>query len=71
MFGQAQVINHDIAKASVYEFLDELANLQLIELNTLIKPYSRTLIAEKLNMVDKSALNPRQLKELNVFSKGF
>lgn len=69
--GKSQVVNHDIAKETVYRFLDELANLQLIELNTLIKPYSRILIAKKLNSVDKLALNKRQLKELDFFMKDF
>lgn len=68
---KAQVVNHDIEKVTVYKFLDELANLQLIELNTLIKPYSRNLIAEKLSSVDRSLLNKRQLKELDFFMKDF
>lgn len=69
--GNTQVVYHDLAKQSVYEFLDELANLQIIEINTLIKPYSRQLIAEKLNSIDRTALNKRQLKELDFFLKDF
>ncbi|MBL4709233.1 MAG: hypothetical protein JKY48_12430 [Flavobacteriales bacterium] len=67
----AQVVNHDLAKQTVYEYLDELANLQLIELNTLIKPYSRQLIAKKLKAVDKTLLNKRQLKELEFYLRDF
>ena len=71
MRGMSQVVYHDLAKQTVYEYLDELANLQLIELNTLIMPYPRQLIAEKLNAVDKTLLNKRQLKELEFFMKDF
>ena len=45
---KAQMVSHDINKRSVYEFLDEMANLQLIEVNTLVQPYSRQFIAQKL-----------------------
>ena len=51
---------------SVYEFLDEMANLHLIELNSAIKPYSRTFVVEKLNEVETQIekLNNVQKKEL-------
>jgi hypothetical protein len=71
MKGMSQAVNHDLSKQTVYEYLDELANLQLIELNTLIRPYSRKLIAEKLHAVDKTLLNKRQMKELYFFMKDF
>lgn len=67
----AQIVYHDLGKQSVYRFLDELTNLKLIELNTLIKPYSRELIANKLDEIDRKLLNKRQLKELDFFLKDF
>ena len=44
----AQVVYEDINNVGIYEFLDELANLKVIEINSVIKPYSRRFIAEKL-----------------------
>ena len=45
---EAQVVYEDINNVGIYEFLDELANLKVIEINSVIKPYSRRFIAEKL-----------------------
>ena len=69
--GVGQIVYQDINKTSVYDFLDEMANLRLIELNTYSKPYPRKLIAEKLNEIDRTALNKRQSKELDFFLKDF
>ena len=44
----AQVVYEDINNVGIYEFLDELANLKVIEINSVVKPYSRRFIAEKL-----------------------
>ena len=68
---KAQMVSHDINKRSVYEFLDEMANLQLIEVNTLVQPYSRQFIAQKLNELDTLNLNKRQKAELSFFLKDF
>ena len=46
--GVAQVVYEDINDVGIYEFLDELANLKVIEINSVVKPYSRQYIAEKL-----------------------
>ena len=43
-----QEVPHPIRNTGVYEFLDELASLKIIELNSAIKPYSRLFIAERL-----------------------
>ena len=67
----SQVVYHDIKKSTVYEFLDEMANLQLIDLNTLIQPYSRKLIAQKLSEIEKTNLNQRQQQDLKFFLKDF
>ncbi len=73
----SQVVYEDINNSGIYEFLDELANLKLITLNSAIKPYSRNYIAGKLHeaqaadtlLNSKSGkatrrLNKRQRKEL-------
>ncbi len=44
----AQVVYEHISRKSIYDFLDELSNAKLIEINSAIKPYSRIFIAEKL-----------------------
>lgn len=66
---QAQDIPQHISYTRIYEFMDELANEGLFELNSAIKPYSRAFIAEKLleaqNQSEK--LNRRQKKELKFF----
>ena len=38
----------DINNVGIYEFLDELANLKVIEINSVVKPYSRKFIFAKL-----------------------
>lgn len=50
-----------------------MANQQLIELNSVIKPYSRKLIAEKLYEIKKQTdkLNKRQLTELEFYLRDF
>ena len=45
---EGQVVYEDINNTWIYEFLDELANLKVIEINSVVKPYSRQYIAEKL-----------------------
>lgn len=68
-----QVVYYDILNHPVYEFLDELADQRIIELNTVIKPFSRKLIAEKLHEADLKgeSLNKRQQKDLNFFLQDF
>jgi len=68
---KAQIVYQDIYKATIYSYLDEMVNLQLIELNTAVKPYSRQLIAEKLNEIDTAKLNFRQKQELKFYLKDF
>ncbi len=68
-----QKVFHHISNSSVYDFLDEMANSQLIDLNTAIKPYSRLLIASKLHELEKQKeqLNKRQNGDLEFFLKDF
>lgn len=57
----------------IYEFLDEMASLQLIEINSVVKPFSRATIAGLLSEVNnnKSLLNKRQSEELEFYLKEF
>lgn len=66
-----QDISNHISFYRIYEFLDELANNGLIEINTAVKPYSQIFIAEKLQEVAILAekdghhrFSKRQLNEL-------
>lgn len=69
----AQIVFQDVNKTAIYDFLDEMASLKIIDLNSATKPYSRILIAEKLQQIDtlRQELNPRQLKELDFYLQDF
>ncbi|MFZ4521205.1 MAG: hypothetical protein ACOYNC_05840 [Bacteroidales bacterium] len=83
MPGFSQVVYEDINNTGIYEFLDELATMKMITLNSVVKPYSRTYIAEKLHqawcadtIANKSSrrsahLNKRQRKELNFYLQDY
>jgi len=59
--------------SSVYEFIDEMATIGNIELNSAVKPYSRKLIAIKLSEINsiEDTLNKRQQEELDFYLKDF
>ncbi|MDR2854128.1 MAG: hypothetical protein LBV31_02345, partial [Prevotellaceae bacterium] len=69
----AQDIPEHISYTQIYDFLDELANDGVIELNTTVKPYSRMLIAEKLQDASskKTQLNSRQRADLVFFTQSY
>lgn len=71
-FIQAQVVLQPIT-SSVYEFLDEMAQMKYIELNSAVKPYSRMFIAQKLQEIEEhqTSLNNRQQKELAFYFQDF
>ncbi|MDR1679456.1 MAG: hypothetical protein LBR81_06720 [Prevotellaceae bacterium] len=58
-----------IAYTRIYDFLDELANDGIIEIRSVVKPYSRKFIAGKLYDAAerKEKLNSRQRKEVEFF----
>jgi len=58
---------------NIYEFIDELANLKIIAINSVVKPYTRKYIAEKLEEASgkKHLLNKRQQKELSFYLRDF
>ena len=60
--------------SGVYDFLDEMAGLRVIELNSAVKPYSRLFIAQQLQAVqatDSGQLSRRQRKELAFYMRDF
>lgn len=69
----AENIPQDISYSKIYDFIDELANDGYIEINSSIKPYSRTYIANKLTEAksQEQKLTTRQKKELNFFFNDF
>lgn len=69
----SQEIPQSLNNAGIYEFLDELANTKIISINSAIKPYSRLLIAERLQEAGKKReqLTPRQQKELDFYLRDF
>ena len=70
---KAQVVYEHISNENIYLFLDELANEKWVELNGVIKPYSRNFIAEKLMEANvfRTEMSKRQMKELDFYIKGF
>jgi hypothetical protein len=70
----SQEVYLHVSNRSIYDFLDEMANLRIIELNSAVKPYSRQFIARKLSEISESTaypLNTRQQKELAFYLKDF
>lgn len=72
-----QVVYEHISYTNIYDFLDEMANAKIIELNSVIKPYSRKTISEKLMTVKKKYdngechLNKRQSKDLVFYIQAY
>lgn len=73
LFIYAQDIPQHISYSRIYDFMDELAIDGIIELNSVTKPYSRSIIAEKLleAQLHKTDLNTRQIEELAFFANEF
>jgi len=70
---QAQYVPTHITNEGIYLFLDELATANLIDLNSLVKPWSRNYIAEKLAGADslRHRLTPRQQSELDFYLRDY
>jgi hypothetical protein len=68
-----QEIPQPVSSTGIYTFVDELANNHVIIINSVIKPYSRSLIAKKLKEAyeKRELLNPRQQKELDFYLMDF
>jgi len=69
----SQEIPHPVNNSGIYIFLDELATSHIIEINSVIKPYSRLYIANKLKEAGekREELNTRQQKELEFYLMDF
>jgi hypothetical protein len=69
----SQEIPHPVANTGIYQFLDELANDQIISLSSVIKPYSRLFIARCLRDAHekRDQLSPRQQRELDFYFRDF
>ena len=72
LFAMSQVVNQDLTNNGIYDFMDELANLKIIDLSSVTKPYSRMFIAMKIKqaMAFREKLNKRQNKELDFYLQG-
>jgi hypothetical protein len=68
-----QAVPHSVNNKGIYDFLDELANIRIIEINSVVKPYSRLYIANKLKEAEGKSdqLNIRQRKELEFYLLDF
>lgn len=71
--GLSQEVPHSVNNTGVYGFIDELANIQIIEINSTVKPYSRLFIAQRLKEAEgnRDRLNTRQQKELDFYMMDF
>ncbi len=68
----AQSNPYHIDNEVVYDFIDELANKGIINVNSSVKPYPRKQIAIFLNTASKSnGLTARQRKEIEFYLKDF
>ena len=69
----AQTIPIHQSSEGIYEFIDEMASLKLVDLNSAIKPYSRQFIADQLQNLNEfqSLLNKRQKNRLDFYLKEF
>lgn len=69
----AQTVYQHVSNNGIYEFLDELASMQIISLNSAIKPYSRIFIAEQLTIASEQEefLSARQKNELAFYLRDY
>ncbi len=73
----AQVVYEPVENNPVYDLLDELANLKIIEINSVVKPYSRIFIAQKLKEAHQLTNSPthqltkRQIDEIAFYLRDY
>jgi hypothetical protein len=69
----SQEVYQHISNEAIYNFLDEMASEQLIEVNTAVRPWTRHYIAERLDELNgkKNLLNNRQQTELDFYLKDY
>lgn len=67
-----QSVPEHISNKPVYDFLDELANEQIISVTSVVRPWSRSYIAEKLMEARQNdGLNYRQRRELLMYLEDY
>ena len=70
--GISQVSYQHISDTEIYQFLDELANDDIIEINSVVKPYSRVFIANSLKTaLNSEHINVRQKKEVEMYLREY
>jgi len=69
----AQTAFVNVSNKNIYDFLDEIANDKIINLNSTVKPYSRKYILTKLEEAyeNKEELSIRQLEEFEFYLKEY
>ncbi len=69
----AQTSYHHISDKGLYRFMDELAALHIIDLATVVKPYSRQQIADFLEEANekRDGLSPSRQAQLDYYLKEF
>ena len=69
----SQIVYESVQRTNIYDFLDELANEKIISINSVVKPYSRIFIAEKLQEANehKDLLSKRQVEEIEFYMKDY
>ena len=69
----SQEVPQPVNNKGIYDFIDELANIHIITINSAVKPYSRLFISQRLKEAEekKDELNPRQQKELEFYIRDF
>lgn len=69
----SQEVPQPVNNKGIYDFLDELANIHIITINSAVKPYSRLFISQRLKEAEEKydQLNPRQRKELVFYLRDF
>ncbi len=72
---RSQIVYQDLTNTNIYDFIDELANNKIITITSVIKPYPRELIAQKLQQAsapeNRARLSKRQQKELDFYLRDF
>ena len=73
LYAMPQVVYQDLTNTGIYDFMDELANLKIIDLTSVTKPYTRMFIAHKLEQAKtcREKLNKRQNNELDFYLRDY
>jgi hypothetical protein len=73
----SQIVYEHTSNKAIYNFIDEMANLKIIQINSTIKPYSREFIYQKLNEVavyndeNPNKLSKRQKADIKFYLQAY